>query len=426
MLKIEKLNPIFKEIYANDAKVLEARRKRFEKLILDFKKKFNQEEIHLFSSPGRTEISGNHTDHNHGRVLAASINLDSIAVAAKSDSKEVVLYSEGYPGPIKADLNKLKPVKKEKETTSALIRGIADRFKQLGYNIGGFNASMTSSVLPGSGLSSSASVEVLIAMVFNALYNDSKIPPEILAKIGQYAENVHFGKPCGLMDQTACAVGGIITIDFKNPEKAKVKKVDFDFNKQGYSLLVVDTGTHHADLTHEYASIPAEMKSIAKTFKVDVMRGVTRKDLLSRIPRLRKQKGDRAVLRALHFIHENDRVMEQVKALESGNFDKFLTLVTESGNSSFKWLQNIYSNTNVQEQGMTLALALTESFLNKLQAGACRVHGGGFSGTILVFLPKKAVGEYNKIITSVFGDNSVLDLNIRSHGVLYLNPFIKK
>lgn len=408
-------------LYGDNKNIIKDQTHRYENLVDQFNSHFETDELHFFSTPGRTEIGGNHTDHNHGRVLAASINLDSIAVVSKIDEKKVELYSAGYEGSFKVNLDQLGAVPEEQGTTASLIRGIASRFLQLGYKIGGFNACITSDVLPGSGLSSSASIEVLIATIFNALYNENRIESEILAQTGQYAENTYFGKPSGLMDQMACAVGGIISIDFKNNKDLKVEKVDFDFDKQKYTLLVVDTGGSHADLTDDYSSVPAEMKAAAKIFDLEVLREVSLDLYLEKIPSIRKQLGDRAVLRGLHFIQENERVISEVAALESGDFQSFLRLVEASGNSSFKWLQNIYTTKNIKKQGVSLALALTEIYIKKIGEGACRVHGGGFAGTIQVFLPDNSVAGYIKEMEQVFGKDSVQVLKIRSYGTVYLN-----
>lgn len=424
-LDLKKFRSIFTEIYCNHNDIfLEKKLKRFQNLIEKFKQTFHDDDLHLFSTPGRTEIGGNHTDHNHGRVLAGSVNLDSIAVAAKTDSNTVTMHSQGYAEPFIVNLNQLDKIAGEKETTSALIRGIAARFKQLGFAIGGFNACVTSDVLPGSGLSSSASIEVLIGTIFNYLFNNGKISPQEIAIIGQYAENEYFSKPCGLMDQTTCAVGGIVTINFEKPKQPVVKKVKFDFASQNYSLLVVDTGGNHADLTDEYASVPREMKSVAKEFNAEVCRDIHYLELIQKIKSLRPKVGDRAILRAFHFLGDNARVTEQVKALEQGDFQKFLSMVNESGNSSFKWLQNIYTTKNIHEQGVSLALAITEKYISDIGQGACRVHGGGFAGTIQVFLPNAVVAEYIKLIESVFGEGKAVVLSIRPYGTIYLNRFL--
>ncbi len=421
---IEQLTPVFEEIYGNETHILAKQKKRFQDLIEKFQKQFSAEYLHFFSTPGRTEIGGNHTDHNHGRVLAASVNLDAIAAVSRTDSGSVVLYSEGYSEPFVVDLNHLNVVEAEKGSTTALIRGIAARFKELGYRIGGFNAYVSSQVLPGSGLSSSASIEVLIGTIFNHIFNEGSIDLETLAIIGQYAENVFFGKPCGLMDQIACAFGGIVTIDFKNPRKPEIQKIDFDFQAQDYSLLVVDTGGNHADLTYEYAAVPAEMKAVAEVLGAKVCREISWDVLFKNLRDLRQKTGDRAILRAMHFIGDNTRVVQQVNALEEGNFQQFLALVNESSNSSFKWLQNIYSTQNVREQGLTLALALSEKYIREIGEGACRVHGGGFAGTIQAFLPNKAVSQYIEMMESVFGSGSVLNLKIRPHGTVCLNTLL--
>jgi galactokinase len=409
MKKIEKL-------YANDESTIKRQRERYRRLDAWFLETFGQEKRQYFSTPGRTEIGGNHTDHNHGRVLAASVDLDSIAVAAPTDDQRVTLFSEGYDESFLVDLKDLGKRIKEKGKTSSLIRGIAARLKEQGWNIGGFNACLTSDVLPGSGLSSSASVEVLIGSIFNAFYNNNTAPAEELAQIGQFAENEYFGKPCGLMDQMACAVGGIITIDFENPEEPRVEKVDFDFDRQHYNMLVVDTGGNHTDLTPDYAAVPSEMKAVARLLGKQVCRDLTESDLQKNMSLIRKELGDRALLRAYHFLNENQRVADQVDALERNDFEAFLQLVKDSGNSSFKWLQNVYTTKNVREQGVSLALALSEDYIDRTGEGACRVHGGGFAGTILTFLPERAVAGYIPLMESVFGDTCVKVLSIRPEG----------
>jgi galactokinase len=421
MMDIQKNRSIFKKLYGYDDYVLKSQQKRYDKLSNDFTTHFGIQTPQLFSTPGRTEIGGNHTDHNHGRVLAASVNVDSIAAAAKNNSDKITLFSEGYAEPFEVKLDDLSAQESEQGTTAALVRGIATRVQQLQYKIGGFEAYVTSDVLPGSGLSSSASIEVLLGTIFNALFNEGKIPPETIAMIGQFAENVYFGKPCGLMDQMTCAVGGIVSIDFKNPQMPLVKKVDFDFSVRDYRLLVVNTGGSHADLTDDYAAVPAEMKAVAKFFGNEVCREINYGEFISRIKEMRPKVGDRAILRALHFIQDNERVLQQVEALEADKFELFLELVKASGNSSFKWLQNSYSTKDVSEQGVSLALALTEKYISEIQAGACRVHGGGFAGTIQVFLPTFAVPKYIDQMEAVFGENSVLVLTIRQAGTMVIS-----
>jgi galactokinase len=337
----------------------------------------------------------------------------------QSDSK-VELYSEGYDKTFIVNLETLKPVKEEAGTTSALIRGTAAGFRKHGFNIGGFKACITSDVLPGSGLSSSASIEVLIGTIFNHLYNEGKISPVDIAKIGQYAENEFFKKPCGLMDQVACAVGGIVAIDFIDPEEPEIEKINFDFSATGYSLLVVDTGGSHSDLTEDYSSIPAEMKQVAKYFNKDFCRGLDLDSLLKSMKDIRRKMSDRSVLRAIHFIKENERVERQTKALKENNFEKFLNLVNESGNSSYKYLQNIFSSRNVEEQGVSLALALSDLFIKEKGKGASRIHGGGFAGTIQVFLPNDLVDEYKPFISNAFDKDAVKVLSIRNQGTMNL------
>jgi galactokinase len=422
-LHITKFEKIFAKIYGTDKSVIDAQVNRYDQLLQKFNQQFDHSDLHFFSTPGRTEIGGNHTDHNNGRVLTAAVDLDSIAVAAPNDSKTVHFFSDGYEQPFVVDLNDLKVNQKENETTNSLIRGIAARFAELGYEIGGFNAYCSSNVLPGSGLSSSASIEVLIGTIFNYLFNHGKISSEEIALIGQYAENIYFGKPCGLMDQIACAVGGIISIDFKDPRNPQVTKINFDFSAHHYSLLVVDTGGSHADLTADYASVPEEMKRVANFFGFDNCRQISKDTFFSQIDKVRKKTGDRAVLRTFHFIEDNERVCNQMQALEKNEFKQFLALVNESGNSSFRWLQNVYSTNNVHEQGVPLALALTEKYISEIKEGACRVHGGGFAGTIQVFLPVDVVGRYIEMTEKVFGPEKVLVLSIRPEGTLYLNQY---
>ena len=398
LLKSEKIKKLFSTLYGKDNNSFDVNIQRYKKVINQFVEKFGDGDIQLFSTPGRTEIGGNHTDHNHGRVLAASVNLDSIAAAIKTDENTIIFYSDGYEKPFVIHLAELNHRQEEEGTTSSLIRGIAARFKEMNFQIGGFKAYISSNVMVGSGLSSSASIEVLIGTILNSFYNEGKISAESIAIIGQYAENVYFNKPCGLMDQMTCAVGGIVTIDFKDPKNPIVKKVKFDFYEQDFSLIVVDTGGNHADLTDDYASIPREMKAVAFDLGGKVGRDISMEKLLTELKSLRYKVGDRAILRIYHFITDDERVTEQVSALETGDFDKFLQLLHDSGNSSNKWLQNCYSIKNPNEQGVNLALAVTENYIRKIDRGACRVHGGGFAGTIQVFLPNEFTKKYVKII----------------------------
>lgn len=390
---------------------------RWQTLVEEFRRRSRAAEVRYFSTPGRTEIGGNHTDHNHGKVLAAAVDLDSIGVAASAPDGKIEVWSDGYAQPFVVRLDALDTVPAERGTTAALIRGIASRFRQLGYGIGGFSACIASDVPVGSGLSSSASIEVLIATIMNALFNGGQVDARQIAVISQYAENVHFGKPCGLMDQIACAVGGVVKIDFNDPESPQVENLSFDFAAAGFSLLVVDTGGSHADLTAEYASIPREMKSVAAQFDRQHCRQISEADLLGRLAELRASVGDRAVLRALHFLQENRRVDSQVEALRSNDLPRFLRLIAESGSSSYRWLQNCVVAGSGSEQGIPLALALAEAFIGKC-GGACRVHGGGFAGTILAFLPHNAVAGFRALMESAFGEGCVKTLRVRSQGSL--------
>lgn len=408
------------KLYGINQVTLDRQIVRYKALRHEFQQRFSNLAPRIFSTPGRTEIGGNHTDHNHGKVLAASVNLDSIAAAAPVSDNRITIYSAGYRNPFFVDLNDLEPRTSDYSTTTALIRGIASRFQQLGYRIGGFSACLTSDVMVGSGLSSSASIEVLIGTILNAFYNDHSLESLTIAQIGQYAENVYFSKPCGLMDQIACAAGGIVTIDFENPPQPRVESIEFDFASQNYNVLVVDTGGHHADLTEDYAAVPREMKAVAAQFGKAVCRQITRPEVVQNLPRLRAAVGDRAVLRAWHFFAENERVDRQVAALRAGNFSAFLEEVNASGNSSLRWLQNGFTTQNVSEQGVMLALALTENFLEGIGAGACRVHGGGFAGTIQVFLPNRFVDEYKTLMDSVFSSGCVQVLSIRPIGTVEL------
>lgn len=372
-----------------------------------------EEDLWLFSAPGRTEIGGNHTDHNHGCVLAGSVNLDVIAVVAPTTEHRICVKSAGYDMDT-IDLADLQVNQTQYNRSAALIRGVADRFCQLGYTVNGFRAYTVSNVLKGSGLSSSAAFEVLIGTILNHMFNNGTVDPIEIAKIAQYAENVHFGKPCGLMDQMASSVGGIVTIDFADPESPIVETVDFDFSQSGHHLSIVDVGGNHADLTGEYADITDEMKAISRELGVSFLRETSYEELLTKIPSLRKVCGDRAVLRALHFLAENDRVQKEVAALKQGDFETFKRLIIESGHSSFEYLQNIYANAAVNCQGISLALALAQRVLNG--NGAWRVHGGGFGGTTQNFVPVQLVEEFTKTMETVFGKGSCHILSIRPLG----------
>jgi galactokinase len=403
------------QLYDGDSSTLARQTRRWDRLAGEFVRGCGQAIPRWFSTPGRTEIGGNHTDHNHGKVLAAAVDLDSIAAAAISNDGAVTIYSAGYHEPFRVVLDDLSVIPGERGTTAALIRGIASRFHQLGFQLGGFNACIDSDVPVGSGLSSSASIEVLIATVLNGLYNGGQVDAKQIAIVGQYAENVHFGKPSGLMDQIACAVGGIVKIDFQDPVSPQVEKIDCDFSSLGTSILVVETGGSHADLTDDYAAIPREMGQIAAQLGRKVCRQISEDEILACLGDLRVHSGDRAILRALHFLQENRRVDLEVEALRRKDLTDFLRLIEESGNSSYRWLQNCLVPHTPTEQGIPLALALAERFV-KQYGGACRVHGGGFAGTILVFLPHEHTDEFRILMESAFGPGCVKTLRIRSQG----------
>lgn len=377
--------------------------------------KFGHDEVQYFSAPGRTEISGNHTDHNNGLVIAAGITLHSIACASACDDI-IDICSEGYPEMFSVRLDSLKIDESETGTTNALIRGTAAGFQAHGYKIGGFKAAVSSEVLPGSGLSSSASIEVLIGTILNHLYNGNAIPAEEIAKIGQFAENKYFKKPCGLMDQMACAVGGLVAIDFADAINPVVQKIDFDFENSGYSVAIVHCGGSHVNLTADYAAIPAEMRMVAEHFGKKSCREVSPEEFVKALGALRDKLGDRAVLRAFHFFHENERVRKQVEALQKADMKTFLTLVNESGNSSYKYLQNIIPDGEKYLQPLALALALSEDFIATAGDGACRVHGGGFAGTIQCILPTSIMDAYKNTLEPVFGQGSVSILGICNTG----------
>ncbi len=398
-------------VYGDEAKL---QQERFYNLAETFEKDFSGcDDIRFFSAPGRTEVGGNHTDHNNGKVLAAAVNLDAIAAVAKRDDGIICVNSAGYT-PITVDSADHEIKDCEAGKSDALIRGVCARFKELGYNYGGFNASVTSRVLSGSGLSSSAAYEVLIGTILNYLYNNGKISAVEIAQISQYAENVYFKKPCGLMDQTACSVGGFVQIDFEDTSKPVINKVDFDIAKHGYILCIVDTGGNHADLTGDYASIRLEMNSVAEYFGKNVLRQVDEKEMFENIGEIRKKTGDRAIERAIHFYNENKRVERLAKALSDGNFDEFKNIIIESGKSSYMYNQNCFTLSNPDEQPVALALCICEELLKG--KGAYRVHGGGFAGTIQAFVPETEAESFVAAMRKVFGENSCYILKVRSHG----------
>ncbi len=401
-----------KDIYPDSQ--LDMQKARYKKAEADFAEYFGSLGEHrFFSAPGRTEICGNHTDHNCGKVFAASVNLDVIAVVEPTDDGKITIKSEGFPED-SISLDNLDVVPEEKNTSASLIRGVAAKFRQEGYSIGGFRAYTTSNVMKGSGLSSSAAFEVLVGTILSHVYNGGQISPVKIAQISQYAENVYFGKPSGLMDQMASSVGGFIAIDFKDTSSPVIESISTDFEKFGHALCIVDAKGDHADLTDEYASIPTEMKKIAEYFGCKHLREIARADIMLNINLLRNQFGDRAVLRAIHFFDENERVDKLVHALKTGDFAAFLGSVKESGDSSFKYLQNIYANTDVPHQCLSIALNVAEYSLHR--KGACRVHGGGFAGTIQAFVPLDSLQQFKMNIEKVFGAGSCHVLSVRPIG----------
>ena len=419
------------DLYGSGA--VDGQRTRYLSLVDAFERQFGAKTgVTIVSAPGRTELGGNHTDHNNGRVLAGSVDLDClIAVSATTDNR-ATLYSEGYEKPFVADLAMQEPVAAERGSTTALLRGVARGLADHGFSIGGFNGFMSSRVLPGSGLSSSAAVEVAIGTAFNHLYNGGTIDPVTIARIGQFAENEFFGKPCGLMDQTASAYGGIIAIDFANPATPVIERVAFSFEASGYQLMVVNTGGNHADLTEDYASIPSEMRAVAGKLGVELLRQTDRAQVIAHAASMRNEVGDRAILRALHYFDDNERVTMQIEALRSNDVERYLSLVRKSGASSWQLLQNCFTNKNPQEQGISLGIALTEQFLTNAQPqrsgtgalahplGAARVHGGGFAGTIQAYIPVPLAAAYIQAMESVFGSGCVALLSSRSAGAVAL------
>ena len=366
-----------------------------------------------FSAPGRTEIGGNHTDHQRGRVLAAAVNLDTVAAVRINGTDTIRILSKGYPM-CEVNISELTPVDSEINSTPALIRGVAARFHQLGCEVRGFDAYCESTVLPGSGLSSSAAYEVLIGTIINHLFFDGRVSQPEVAMIGQYAENVFFGKPCGLMDQMASAVGNLITIDFLDKENPVIKPVSVDFSAYGHALCIIDSGADHADLTDEYAAVPGEIKAVAAQFGKEVLTQIDEAAFYAAIPALRKACGDRAVMRAIHFYQENDRVPQQVAALEDGDFDRFLSLVKQSGYSSYMYLQNVIPAGYKEHQDVAVALALCEHYLNG--RGAYRVHGGGFAGTVQAFVPYDILEQFVAGIDGALGKGACHVLSIRPQG----------
>lgn len=379
----------------------------------EFQKAFGKAPKRYFSAPGRTEIGGNHTDHQRGRVLAAAVNLDTQAAVAPNGTDEIRILSKGYPLSV-VKLDMLEPDSREFNTTPALIRGVAARFVQLGCPVSGFDAYCESTVLPGSGLSSSAAFEVLVGTILNGLFFENRISQPEIAQIGQYAENVFFGKPCGLMDQTASAVGNLVTIDFFDKDHPVIEPVNFDFASCHHALCIIDSQASHADLTDEYAAIPGELRAVCAHFGKEVLTQIPEDEFYREIPAIRKECGDRAVLRAIHFYQENARVPLQVAALESGDFEAFLRLIKESGHSSWMYLQNVTPAGYIEHQDVALSLALCEHYL--AGRGAYRVHGGGFAGTVQAFVPLDILETFRAGLDAVLGAGACHVLSIRPQG----------
>ena len=406
----------YSELFAD----INAQKERMIKAINEFTKNYGDDrDIYIFSVPGRSEIIGNHTDHNNGKVMAGAINRDILSVVAKNDLGLIRFCSEGYS----KDQIKISDVsdrdKFRKFTSRALVAGMANALIKGGHSVGGYDAYSCTEVLKGSGLSSSAAFEVMVGNILNHLYNGGNIDNQQIAKYAQYSENVYFGKPCGLMDQMACAVGGFVYIDFEDNYKPVVESIDFSLSGAGYSLCIVNTGGNHANLNDDYASVPAEMKAVATHFGQKTLRGLTEDDILREARILRKRVGDRAIMRALHFLRENERVESARDALKRKELDGFFKEILASGNSSFKYLQNVYTTINVAEQGLSLALAITDKTLSD-KGGAFRVHGGGFAGTIQAFVKNEYLDEYVNTMNSVFGEGAAAVLNIRPLGAVRL------
>lgn len=407
------LDQRIKEIYVDEQRV-PYNRERYIWAIDRFTELFpSEKEIEIYSAPGRSEVCGNHTDHQNGMVLATSINLDAIAIVAKAEEPVIRLVSGDFSME-EVDVADLSMKEEEQSTTTALIRGVAAGMKERGHKVGGFTAYITSDVLMGAGMSSSAAFESLIGTILSGLYNDMKVSSIEIAQIGQYAENIYFGKPCGLMDQMACSVGGMIFIDFKEKEHPEVRQVHTDFEKAGLSLCIVDTKGSHADLTPDYAAVPAEMNQVAQALGREHLREVPRETFFKELPKLWKETSGRAVLRAIHFYEEEERVLRGVKSLEESDYPGFLSVIKASGDSSAKYLQNIYSPKDVDSQNVTVALAVSESILG--ENGVCRVHGGGFAGTIQAFVKNEAVAAYKEQIEAIYGDDSCHVLKVRLQG----------
>ena len=423
LLNSEKLG----DVYGHDPEMISYQKDRIERCVQNYAKHFGEcDDLHIFSAAGRSEIGGNHTDHQRGQVLAASLNIDSLAIAAAVTDNVITLHSEGYDTYI-IDLPDLENAGNGGDT-AALIRGVAAGFIKKGYKTGGFNAYVTSDVLGGSGLSSSASFESLIGVILSGLYNDSKVSTVDIAKIGQFAENHYMNKPCGLMDQMACSVGGFVHIDFEKHRDSdpffddtypSIERIEFDPADYGYTLCITDTKASHADLTDEYAAIPKEMKSVAAFFGKEVLTEINEDEFIQKIPEIRKVTGDRAIVRAVHFFEENKRVQKEAHALSSGDFNGFLTQFASSAKSSFEYLQNIHPAKSAQ-QSMSIALAVSDIVLSSPLKGVARVHGGGFAGTIQTFVKSEYADDYISAMNRLLGEGASRKYSIRKYGCIQI------
>ena len=408
----DKINETLSKIICSDD--LTEEKKRYLKVLDEAYELYGDGDYHLISSPGRSEIGGNHTDHQHGNVLAAGLNIDNIAVV-KANNDNTIRYKDGSFVIKPVDLDDLSIHDNEINSSEALIRGIAFRLKDLGYKYGGFDAVCNSKVLVGSGISSSACFEVMMVEAFNALYNEERIDPVERAKIGQYSENVYFGKPSGLLDQMAISVGGFVAIDFKNPEDPKIENFTFSFSDYGYELVLVNTKGDHSDLSHEYAAVTVEIKEVAKQLGVNYLADSSKEELLKNLKTIRENvKNDRGVLRAIHFYNENERAIKEKEAVKNKDIDELLKLMKESGRSSFEYLQNVYPASRVNSQSLAIGLALSDMYLQ--EKGTYRVHGGGFEGTIQVVVPRDMLKGFEETMTAVFGDDSLLEVKVRPFG----------
>ncbi len=417
-LKSGSLDAVLMTLYGKGE--LADQRQRYIRLLETMEIRFAPDTAAVVIAPGRTELGGNHTDHNHGRVLAAAVHLDCVAVAAPAPGMQVVIHSSGFPELIRVDLSELEPRIEERGRSASLVRGVAAGLVKKGCPIGGFTACVHSTLLPGSGLSSSAAFGVLLGGIFSHLFNGRGTTALDLAGIARQAENVFFGKPCGFMDQLASALGGVLHIDFKCEHDPDVERIDFDFTREGYQLAVVDTGGNHTELTPEYAAITKEMRATASLLGKEVLRELSVGEIIRAVPRLRQEAGDRAILRAIHFVEESRRVAAMVSALRQNRVDVYLKLVSASGDSSWRLLQNCFTTSTPRMQGIPLAQTLTERFLDG--NGACRVHGGGFEGTIQAYVPTARFDDYRQFMERLFGQGSVMALRTRRPGVSILRP----